>query len=280
LGVWRLIVNDVHDMPKDEANIEQGVMTAMICDVHAHVGTPGNGGVPPEASPRFVAGLLKRCGVAEFIFSSLDAQMGMPIEVVEREAVETREVFGKGAHAFLWLTGRYFDDDPDLTALASGLWEGVKLHERETPWVKERPRDLERILRILEERGLPIQIHAGEDAGCRPGDLVPFLRRYPRLRADLCHCRPLDDAIRALKECPWLFADTAFMPPENYAALVTAGVADRVMFGTDYPAHVSYYEGTAESLYRNDLEGAREYGYSEAVMSGNFGRFLGKNGDR
>lgn len=246
----------------------------MICDAHVHVGTPGNGDIPPEASPRFVAGMLKTCGVGEFIYSSLDAQMGAPFEVVERAAIETRDAFGPGAHAFLWLAGHYYDADPDLKALDSGIWEGLKLHEKETAWVKERPRDLERILRILEERGLPIQIHAGEDDGCRPCDLLPFFRRHPRLRADFSHCRPVADAIRALRECPWLFADTAFMPPEKYAALVAAGVADRVMFGTDFPAHLSYYEGTAGELYRNDLDGAREYGYSEAVMSGNFRRFL------
>ena len=246
----------------------------MICDAHVHVGTPSNGELPAEASPRFVADLLRRCGIAEFIFSSLGAQMGVPFGDIERDAFETREAFGAGAHAFLWLSGRYYDTDPDLKTLNSGIWEGIKLHERETAWVKERSRDFERILCILEERGLPLQIHAGEDAGCRPSDLLPFFLRHSGLRADLSHCRPLDDAIRTLKECPWLFADTAFLPPEHYAALTAAGVADRVMFGTDFPTHLSYYEGTAEELYRNDIEGAREYGYSEAVMSGNFRRFL------
>ncbi len=250
----------------------------MICDAHVHVGTPGNGDIPPEASPRFVANLLKTCGVRAFIFSSLDAQMGVPFEVVKRSAMETREAFGEGAHAFLWLTGWYYDADPDLKALDNGIWEGVKLHERETAWVKGRPKDLERILCILEERGIPIQVHGGEDAGCRPSDLLPFFLKHPGLRADLSHCRPMAGTIRALQECPWLFADTAFMPPENYTALATAGVVDRVMFGTDFPAHLSFYEGTAEELYRNNLEGAREYGYSEAVMSGNFRRFIGEAG--
>ena len=46
------------------------------------------------------------------------------------------------------------------------------------------------------------------------------------------------------------------------------------MFGTDLPLQAGFYEGTIDELYANDLEGAREYGYSEAVMSGNFFRFL------
>ena len=73
----------------------------------------------------------------------------------------------------------------------------------------------------------------------------------------------------------FLFTDTAFMPPEYYPELVAAGVEDRVMFGTDLPLQAGFYKGSIDELYANDLEGAREYGYSEAVMSGNFFRFLG-----
>ena len=51
-----------------------------------------------------------------------------------------------------------------------------------------------------------------------------------------------------------------------------------MLFGTDLPIQAGYYEEPIDELYRNDLEGAREYGYSDAVMSGNFRRFLEKNG--
>ncbi len=246
----------------------------MICDGHVHVGTPGVGDIPPEASPRFVADMLLKYHVAEFIFSSLSAQFGASLEVLEREAHETKDSFGDGAHAFLWLTGSLYEADPDLKALESGLWDGVKLHGKETSWATERPKQLERIVAICEDRSFPIQFHTGEDEGSLPHEILPFVMRHPRLRADFAHCRPLGDAIRCLRECPWLFADTSFMPPENYAALVNAGVSDRVMFGTDFPTHVQFYEGTARELYANDLEGSREYDYSEAVMSGNFFRFL------
>ncbi len=246
----------------------------MICDAHIHVGTPGLGDIPFEASPRFIADLLRKSGVGEFVFSSLSAQFGTLLKVLEREARETRGLFGEGAHPFLWLTGDIYDADPNLMALESGLWEGVKLHEGETPWVVERPADLDRVLGILEERCLPVQFHTGEDLGCHPCELLPFVKKHPKLRVDFSHCRPLNETIRCLRECPMLFTDTSFMPPENYAALVSAGVSDRVMFGTDFPGHVKFYEGKSGELYRNDIEGAVEYGYSEAVMAGNFFRFL------
>ena len=245
-----------------------------ICDAHVHVGTPGFGDIPPEADPHFVANLFRRCRVDEFVFSSLSAQFGSPVGVLEREAVETKEAFGEGAHAFYWLAGRFYDADPDLKTLDSALWEGVKLHEKETTWVRDRPKDLDRILSLLEERGVPVQFHTGEDAGCYPHELLPFVKRHPRLRVNFAHCRPCRETIDCLKECPNLFTDTAFMPPETYPALVAAGVEDRVLFGTDYPAHVQFYEGTADELYQNDLEGAKEFGYSKSVMSDNFHRFL------
>ncbi len=147
--------------------------------------------------------------------------------------------------------------------------------QKETPWVKTRPKDLDRILSVLEERNVPVQFHTGEDQGCYPHELLPFVKRHPRLRVDFAHCRPYRETIDCLKQCPNLFTDTAFMSPENYPELVAAGVEDRVMFGTDLPLQAGFYKGSIDELYANDLEGAREYGYSEAVMSGNFFRFLG-----
>ncbi len=238
------------------------------------MGTPVLGEIPLEASPSLVADLLRKSGVDEFVFSSLSAQYGASVEVLEREARGTKDSFGDGAHAFLWLTGNIYEADPNLKAMDSGLWEGVKLHEGETPWVVERPADLDRVLAILEERALPVQFHTGENPGSHPCELIPFVRRHPNLRVDFSHCRPLNETIRCLRECSMLFTDTSFMPPKNYAALVSAGVTDRVMFGTDYPTHVKFYEGKAEDLYRNDIEGAGEFGYSKAVMSSNFQRFL------
>lgn len=245
-----------------------------ICDVHVHVGDIGDDRSVKDFKAAEIAEILKRQGVDEFIFSSMNAQKGLPFETIERDAVETKAAFGEGAHAFYWLAGRFYDADPEIKTLDSGLWEGVKLHELETPWVKKRPKDLDRILSLLEERGMPVQFHTGEDRGCYPHELLPFVKRHPRLRIDFAHCRPVAETIECLKGCPNLFTDTAFMSPESYPELVAAGVEDRVMFGTDLPLQAGFYEGTIDELYANDLEGAKEYGYSEAVMSGNFFRFL------
>ena len=260
----------------------------MICDAHIHVGRYYR--MTDAATfdrsdfyyePKVVADVLKRCGVDEFIFSSISCQRHVTIADVEREARETQTVFGPGAHPFYWVTGPFYDDDPDFKILDKGLFEGVKIHELETPWVKERPKDLDRILSVLEERNVPVQFHSGEDAGCYPHELLPFAKRHPKLRIDFAHCRPYKEMIECLKECPNLFTDTAFMPAEYYPELVAAGVEPQVLFGTDLPIQGGFYEWanadvvkSLEHFYRKELSAVRDVGYSEAVMSGNFGRFI------
>lgn len=260
----------------------------MVCDAHVHVGQyyrtkqgAGSERMDFYYEPRVVADVLKRFGVDEFIFSSISCQRHVALDEIEREARETQAVFGAGAHPFFWVTGELYDADRDFAVLDNGLFEGVKIHELETPWVKKRPNDLERILSVLEERDVPVQFHSGADEGCYPHELLPFAKRHPKLRIDFAHCRPCKEMIECLKECPNLFTDTAFMLPEHYSELVAAGVETQVMFGTDLPIQGGFYgwkyddvEKSLEHFYREDLSAARAAGYSEAVMGGNFKRYL------
>lgn len=260
----------------------------MICDAHIHVGRYYRM-TDAEAfdrsdfyyEPKVVADVLKRCGVDEFIFSAISSQRHATIADVEREARETQAAFGPGAHPFYWVTGPFYDADPDFKILDGGLFEGVKIHELETPWVKERPKDLDRILSVLEERDVPVQFHSGEDEGCYPHEILPFAKRHPKLRIDFAHCRPYKEMIQCLEECPNLFTDTAFMPAEYYPELVAAGVESQVMFGTDLPIQGGFYDWAdddvakaLEHFYRKELADVHAAGYSETVIGGNFQRFI------
>lgn len=260
----------------------------MICDAHIHVGRfyrMADAATFDRSDfyyePQVVADVLKRCGVDEFIFSSISCQRQVAVAEVEREARETQAAFGPGAHPFYWVTGPFYDADPNFRILDKGLFEGVKIHELETPWVKERPKDIERLLSVLEERDVPVQFHSGENDGCHPHDLLPFARRHPNLRIDFAHCRPCREMIECLKECPNLFTDTAFLAPEHYPELVAAGVEAQVLFGTDLPIQGGFYDWadtdvvpSLEHFYRQELSAVRAAGYSEAVMSGNFRKYL------
>lgn len=263
-------------------------MAGKICDAHVHVGmfyrlrnpeTYDRGDFYYE--PKLLAEVLKSCGVSEFIFSSVSCQRHFSVGEIAREARETKAAFGADAHPFFWVTGQFYDADPDFKVLDSGLWDGVKIHELETPWVKERPKDLERILSLLEERDVPVQFHGGENIGCYPREIMAYVKRHPKLRVDIAHCRPYRETIECLKECPNLFTDTAFMPVERYPELVAAGVEPQVMFGSDLPVQGCFQQWeTADvaaaltSFYQHELAAVRKAGYSEMVLSGNFDKYI------
>lgn len=247
----------------------------MICDAHVHVGYFARRGYdkPFYYTPKRVTSILKRFEVSDFIFSSSSSHFGeTDIEALHNEARETKKEFGAGAHAFCWIAGFMFEKDRQLSFLDNGVYEGVKLHHLETPW-STRPKDLNYILDILEERDIPVQFHIGQDIGCFPGDYLPFVKSHPGLRVDFAHCRPGQDTIDAMKECPNLYTDTAFMPPERIEMLEANGVADRVMFGTDLPVMQAYYDVGLTDYYRKIVKDFEKLA-SDGIMFGNFKKFL------
>ena len=152
----------------------------MICDAHVHVGyfERLNYEYPFYYSPRRISSILKRCGVNSFIFSSISSYLKIVNQKsIIDETVELKKEFGHGAYAFYWLSGEIFDNDRDLTCVDTEIFDGVKLHELETNWSK-RPKDLDYILSILEERKIPVQFHIGEDFGCYPNDYLPFVQKH------------------------------------------------------------------------------------------------------
>ena len=126
----------------------------MICDAHVHIGYYPRKGYdrPFYYSPRRIAGILDRCGIDEFIVSSTCAQMEeIGIADIVHEARELKRLAGNRAHVFFWLSGHLYDQDPEMGWLESGVFEGIKLHEGETPWMKCRKKALRKILLAASE---------------------------------------------------------------------------------------------------------------------------------
>lgn len=213
----------------------------MICDAHVHVGYYDRFGrdEPYYWSPRKVAGALARCGVGEFIVSSTNAQVdGLSRKDILREAREMRLRAGYRAHQFYWLSGRLYDEDRSLSFLDTGLFEGLKFHELETPWMQRRRNDLLRILAIAAERGIPVQFHCAPCAGCSAADLMALAERFPAVRFDFAHLKPADETIAVMERCPNVFADVSTFNAHEYEILpaIPPDVRSRIMFGTDFPA--------------------------------------------
>ena len=225
----------------------------MLCDAHVHVGYFSRKGYdkPFYYSPRRVVGVLNRCGVDEFIVSSTCAQVeGIGIKEIIREAKEVKRLAGCRAHISFWLSGRLYDEDPGMRWLDSGLFEGLKLHDGETPWMQRRQKDLRSILSVAEERGLPVIFHSGPVDGCRPVELVAMANEFPDIRFNFAYCRPMGEMAKVIADCPNVWTDTAYMALDEFPRLRDYDWHDRLMFGTDLPVWQSHDDVGLTKRYR------------------------------
>lgn len=218
----------------------------MICDAHIHMGYFPRVGYdePFYYSPQRIVGLMNRCGVDEFIVSSTCAQVeGILIKDMIREAQEMKRLASRRAHVFCWISGRMIDEDPQLSFLECGCYEGIKLHEGETAWNRERPGNLARILSEAQSRRWPVQFHCGESEGMRPVELAKWAERFPMVNFDFAHCRPMDEMAEVIATHVNVFTDCSFMPADLVAHLREYDWRERLMFGSDFPAYHAHGDG-------------------------------------
>ena len=242
----------------------------MICDAHVHVGyfPRCSHDAPFYYSPRRMTGILKRCGIGEFIFSSTNAVWDVEATATFREAEEVKRLAGKTAHAFFWLTDEYFDRDPSLRRLPA-FYEGIKLHGGESHWLRHRAK-LRDVLAVAREKRMAVQIHTSADNDPME-DYLPFCDEFPEVSFDFAHGKTRGN-IAALLPFPsnaWI--DTAFCSSEEIEAILTRGFpTEKVMFGSDIPAPQRYAEVSLSVFLRREI---RKY-CSPQILSENFFHFL------
>lgn len=234
-----------------------GGCVSVITDAHVHMGYyPRIGHEDLEYySPRKVLSVLNRCGVREFIVSSTCAQIKeIGIDAIVCEAQEMKRLAGRRAHIFFWLSGHLFEQDPKMSWMNDGLFEGVKFHEKETPWFSRRQFELRKILDRVAERKLSVQFHTGDDNGCRPLELIQLAKDYPSIRFDFAHCRLPEQSVVAIAECPNVYVDTAYFVT-GFSELRDYDWHGRLMYGSDLPVWQAHREVALTPFYRKNLTG-------------------------
>ena len=177
---------------------------------------------------------------------------------------------------FRSLSGAFYEKDPNLTALETGLFDGIKLHELEGHWVEKRPSALRRVLRIAQERGLPVQFHSGTDDFCSPRALAKFAQEFPAVRFDFAHCRPTDEMADVVAACPNVWTDTAFMDANGMRKLSRYDWHGRLMFGSDVPTWQARGEVSLTRRLRELLDDFERTGLEEESNRA-FAMFMGTN---
>ena len=227
----------------------------MFTDAHVHMGYyPRLDREDLEYySPRRILGVLDRCGVQEFIVSSTCAQIAeIGIDAIVREAQEMKRLAGDRAHVFFWLSGHLFKEDTKMSWMDGEVFEGVKFHEKETPWFSCRRAELRRILNRVAERGLPVQFHTGDDAGCRPLELAVLAKDYPPVRFDFAHCRLPVQSAAGVAECPNVYVDTAYFDGD-FSELRGYEWRGRLMYGSDLPVWQARRDVSLTAFYRKNM---------------------------
>lgn len=216
----------------------------MICDAHIHVGYYNRYGQdgPFYYSPRRVCSVLKKCGVGEFIYSSMSMQtIGIKFDDVHKEMLEARRLFGNGAHPFLWVSRGYRRVDPAASLSHLGFYEGIKLHGLEMSWIVDGDK-LEPILATAEKYKKPVMVHAGHYLNTRP-------------------------------VAQNVFVDVSCMSEIDAERFVNSAFTDRVLWGTDFPTLAAR---SGESLTANMRRSIATYNrFTDRIdFAGNFHRYL------
>lgn len=140
-----------------------------------------------------------------------------------------------------------------LSWLNGELFEGVKFHEKETPWFRSRRNELRKVLDRIAEQNKPVQFHTGDDEGCRPLDLVCLAKTYPTLKFDFAHCKLAHQSALAVAECPNVYVDTAFFDADFFM-LRDYDWQGRLMYGSDLPVWQAHRDVPLTKYYRKNLE--------------------------
>ena len=157
-----------------------------------------------------------------------------------QEALTTADRLGIKAHALYWVVPElHFSGATDVADAMEELpYEGFKIHPRGNPWHLEDKKTAElaeEVFAYAENNNKLVLVHCGEGIFELPTVFEPYIAVHSGCTVQLAHCRPLKETLYMLGKYPNTVCDTAFTPSEVQNAVRSAGFAERMRYGTDYP---------------------------------------------
>lgn len=200
---------------------------AKLSDAHIHVGQFND----IYTSPQEVVAFMQQADVEKYVVMSTTVWT----EDYEKVLHEMRELVilaPQNVLPALWLTPQMLLKGKLDMMLESGIkWYALKVHGNH-PWSLN---GVNECALIAEELSMPLIIHTGDFPHCEAGVYKEIVKSHPNTTFVLAHCRPVDQAIEVMQECPNCWGDTAYTPFPEVAKLIETGLEDRILFGTDYP---------------------------------------------
>lgn len=216
-----------------------------MIDNHVHVGWYTDG----YHSPKELWQAELEAGIDEIAVSSTSTCAEM-YKLVVREMRDLIRLGGSSIHPILWLTPKMMKTWGLSYMLHSKIrWHGVKMHwEAHREWYYNR-KLLCSSLNVARKLQVPVLFHTGNFKECHAGVFLDVCKQNKELTFVLAHGRPLEETLEVMKECRNVYVDTAFMPASHVRLLADTGLSDRILFGTDVPINLLFFEGLSVTDY-------------------------------
>ena len=117
-------------------------------------------------------------------------------------------------------------------------YKGFKLHPRGNHWDltdKKTFNLAENVFSYANKHNLHILIHCGDDDFENPRLFEVFIAKYPNVKVQLAHCKPLEDTLYMLEKYSNTICDTAFVSEAVQNQIIAAGFESRMVYGSDFP---------------------------------------------
>ena len=211
----------------------------MLCDSHMHVGQYYN----EYFSPRWLVEKMDALGISYAAVSSTSTCEENYGKVIA-EIQELCGMWREKVLPVLWVTPLMLQESITIErTLQSGIkWCCVKIHGAlHEGWFTTYSTAMKSAIRIAQRLGVPLLMHTGECECCEAGYYEKIISLHKRQTFILAHSRPVDQTIEVMKRCPNALCDTAFSPTADIVRMVKAGLADRILWGTDIPIPSHFY---------------------------------------
>jgi predicted TIM-barrel fold metal-dependent hydrolase len=240
-----------------------------LIDAHIHIGQFEE----LYYDPLEVLTIVFEAGVDELVFSSATScKDSISYGEVEAEIATVLSKLGPRsprAKPLFWYVPDYANQGVTVeTAMNSLPYCGFKIHPRAHQWDLGNIKTMD-ILHGLcdyaDRKELSILIHTGEDAFEEASKFSALFPEYPGARFILAHGRPLEQTVSLLRRFPNVYCDTAFMPVESFDRIAMEGLAEKAIFGTDFPITHYFQWKYGEKPIQNNPSAWRKQ-YAEDIL--------------
>lgn len=241
-----------------------------MTDSHIHVGEFKNG---LYFTPGNIAKWMKQNkDIQNFLFiqTARTGNFDLAYNIFLKDADKLKELVGSSALPALWLT---LDALKNAKKYIKKEFAALKFHPQVEGVLSDN--DFDYAMKVSAEFNLPLIIHTSYNQSESCGRLCPICEKNPNATIILAHGRPFEECPNALK-LPNVYADTAYMPPQEAKKIVNQDLGDKLLFGSDFPIDKYFYPKEDEFLRYQEFKAEMKKILPKEALFSNFNKIFVK----